>query len=278
MDSSQSPDGRGPATPSARATVDGTPGRTVRRGARVNPLYHQLYVLLREQLLAGTFPSGEAMPSEPDLSERYEVSRVTIRKTLHELEKEGLIRRVRGLGTFPSVPAEPQGPVNISGILENLISFDRRTDARNLSWERIQSDAELRDVFGSDPVLRVVRLRSYMNQPMSLTTLIVPASHADRIDPDAGPAVPLIQLLEAKGVIAERNEQAITAVAAHEEAATALGVAPGAPLIAMRRLMFDADSAPVLQQESLYTPDRFEYRMTLSRTTVGPVARWTPRF
>jgi GntR family transcriptional regulator len=44
----------------------------------------------------------------------------------------------------------------------------------------------------------------------------------------------------------------------------------------MRRLMTDAGRAPVLHQESLYAPDRFEYRMTLSRQSVGPVARWTP--
>ena len=44
----------------------------------------------------------------------------------------------------------------------------------------------------------------------------------------------------------------------------------------MRRLMIDEARAPVLHQESLYAPDRFEYRMTLTRTSVGPVARWTP--
>jgi GntR family transcriptional regulator len=44
----------------------------------------------------------------------------------------------------------------------------------------------------------------------------------------------------------------------------------------MRRLMLDRELAPVLHQESLYAPNRFEYRMTLTRTNVGPQARWTP--
>jgi GntR family transcriptional regulator len=59
-------------------------------------------------------------------------------------------------------------------------------------------------------------------------------------------------------------------------AAAHLGVAAGAPLICMRRLMLTEDRRPVLRQESLYAPDRFEYRMTLTRTSVGPLAKWTP--
>jgi GntR family transcriptional regulator len=53
-------------------------------------------------------------------------------------------------------------------------------------------------------------------------------------------------------------------------------VPEGSPLIAMRRLMLDEHRQPILHQESLYVPDRFEYRMTLSRTSVGQVAKWTP--
>jgi hypothetical protein len=48
------------------------------------------------------------------------------------------------------------------------------------------------------------------------------------------------------------------------------------PLICMRSLMLSADVVPVLHQESLYAPDRFEYRMALTRTQAGSVARWTP--
>jgi GntR family transcriptional regulator len=53
-------------------------------------------------------------------------------------------------------------------------------------------------------------------------------------------------------------------------------VAPGVPLICMRRLMRAADRSPVLHQESLYAPDKFEYRMILTRTRNGPISRWTP--
>jgi GntR family transcriptional regulator len=68
----------------------------------------------------------------------------------------------------------------------------------------------------------------------------------------------------------------LSAAAATPLVAGHLDVPAGAPLIVMRRLMYDAERQPLLHQESLYVPERFEYRMQLSRTSVGPAGKWTP--
>jgi GntR family transcriptional regulator len=242
----------------------------------VAPLYHQLYLLLREALTAGRFPPGEPMPSEPALAARFSVSRITLRRTLDQLAAEGLVRRVRGVGTFPAEAGAAEGPANISGFLENLISFERSTTAETLDWSMVPVPPALAEALGGPQALRIVRLRSHRGRPISHTTLHVPGRLAGLLDRGAAGDTPVIHLLEAAGVIAERTEQALTAVAAEPTVAARLGVAPGSPLIAMRRLMRDGAGVAVLHQESLYAPDRFEYRMTLTRTSVGPVARWTP--
>lgn len=256
----------------------GRTGRNPRRGPRQAPLYHQVYVVLRAELRSGTLDPARPLPSELALAERFAVSRITIRKTLEQLEAEGLVRRVRGVGTFPAtVGGEPTGPADIAGYLENLISLGRETAADTLAWERVETpDASIAEALGPGPCLRIVRLRRHRGAPISFTTIHVPAPLADLLDRESAADTPIIQLLEARGVVAQRTEQAITALAAGPEAAARLGVAEGAPLIAMRRLMLDEARRPVLHQESLYAPDRFEYRMTLTRTAVGPVARWTP--
>ncbi|MEM7568022.1 MAG: UTRA domain-containing protein, partial [Pseudomonadota bacterium] len=167
-------------------------------------------------------------------------------------------------------------PANISGYLENLISYEQRTEARNLSWEMVEAEGVAGAALGSVRCLRVVRVRNYQERPISLSTIHVPEPHAARVDAARPASVPVIRQLEDAGIVAERTEQTMSAALAGSLAGDALGVAPDAPLIVMRRLMVDGDGAPVLHQESLYAPDRFEYRMTLTRTTVGPVARWTP--
>lgn len=228
--------------------------------------------------MIASWPSTDAkpLPSEPSLAARYGVSRVTIRATLAQLEQEGLIRRVHGVGTFP-VHSGPSERTNIQGQLESLISFEDATTVENLEWARSTSpDPIAAKALGPENCLRLVRMRSYKGQPISFTTVSVPARHAHLIELPPEGHMPIIQILEKRGVIARSAEQVLTAVAAQHAPATRLNVSLGTPLIAMRRLMLDEAREPVLHQESLYVPDRFEYRMQLSRTSVGPVAKWTP--
>ena len=253
--------------------------RNPRRGERVAPLYQQVYVGLRHELESGASDPARPLPSEPALAERFSVSRTTIRKTLARLEAEGLVRRERGRGTFPvaAPAARTQGPASIPGVLETLISVARSTTAVTLGWQDTDApEGAVRDAFGPGPCLRIVRLRSHKGRPISFTTLHVPRHHARLLDPATAGDTPVARLLEDAGVAAQHTEQVITAVAAAVDVAERLGVAPGAPLISMRRLMLDTARQPVLYQESLYAPDRFEYRMTLTRSALGPVAGWTP--
>ena len=104
----------------------------------------------------------------------------------------------------------------------------------------------------------------------------VPSRFAGYLDRDAIGDEPIVAVLDRQGVQAERAEQAITAVAATGPMSDVLGLAPGSPLICMRRLMTTDSAEPILHQESFYAPDLFEYRMTLSRAKVGPSGRWTP--
>ncbi|MET0169457.1 MAG: GntR family transcriptional regulator [Aliihoeflea sp.] len=244
--------------------------------SRVNPLYHQVYVQLRQFLMEGTVDPQKPLPSEPALAARFGVSRVTIRKTLEHLQKEGLIVRLHGRGTFPAPSIGKRDKTNISSVLDNLLSIEKRTTAVTIEWSDITADERLAQELGTQDCIRIRRIRSMDGKPLSLTTLHVPYPFASALDRETASDEPVVRLLESRGIIAERAEQAITAIMADEEAAQALAVAVGSPLILMRRLMFDAEQVPVLRQESAYPPDRFEYRMTLSRQSVGPVAQWTP--
>lgn len=263
--------------PAKAAATNKTAGRKGRSGRRAPPLYHQLYFHLRRSIVEMMPEQEDApLPSEPALAAQFGVSRVTVRKTLQELEAEGLVRRVRGLGTFPS-RSGPQPPrSNISSVIDNLLSVGTSTTAVNLSWDMVDAAADIAATLGSGRVLRIVRIRSFGAQPMSLTTLYIPERLAGLLDAAASANEPIIRVLERNGVLASQADQTISALSADEMAARHLKVKAGAPLIAMRRLMFEADRRPILHQESLYPPDRFEYRMTLSRAMLGPTGRWTP--
>ena len=64
------------------------------------PLYQQLYEKLRDEINEGRYPAGSRLPTEAELSETYQVSRVTVRKAMEQLEKEDFLVRKVGKGTF----------------------------------------------------------------------------------------------------------------------------------------------------------------------------------
>jgi GntR family transcriptional regulator len=84
----------------------------------------------------------------------------------------------------------------------------------------------------------------------------------------------MLTLLEENGVKAEHARQVVSARLADSQVAAALDTHAGAPLLAVTRLVRDVSGRPVQLLHGLYRPDRYEYRMDLSRTGEGAARIW----
>ena len=84
------------------------------------PLYHQLYVILADQIDRGVWKPGEMIPPEKELGDQYQVSRMTVRQVLEILVNENKIYRERGRGTFISHPTVEQAMVRIVSFTEDM--------------------------------------------------------------------------------------------------------------------------------------------------------------
>jgi DNA-binding LacI/PurR family transcriptional regulator/DNA-binding transcriptional regulator YhcF (GntR family) len=70
------------------------------------PIYQQIYQVLRRRILSGELAPGMALPSERQLSAELRIDRLTLRQAVDRLEKDRLIRRQRGVGTFVEEPSK----------------------------------------------------------------------------------------------------------------------------------------------------------------------------
>lgn len=70
----------------------------------IQPLYKQLMDIITSQLKNGTYKPGEKIPTEPELAELYQVSRITVRRTIEELCTQGYLVKHQGKGTFVKSP------------------------------------------------------------------------------------------------------------------------------------------------------------------------------
>jgi len=246
------------------------------------PLYHQVYLLLRQRLTAGGFPAGAAMPGENALAAEYGVSRLTMRRSLEALEAEGLIERRQGKGTFAVdrgwVDA-PQPSADMDSLMRHLASMGMQTQVRLLSLEAEPASAAVAAHLELEPgalVHRSVRVRSHGGLPFSYLVTVVPGDIGARIREKDLNSRPLLAIFRELGVRVARAEQSFSAALADPQAAAALDVPVGSALLSLRRLVRDDAGRPVEWLHALYRPDRYEYRMDVQAHDTQGEPDWLP--
>ena len=136
-----------------------------------SPLYFQLYTVLHDAIVNGVLPNESRMPSEKELSDGFDVSRITARRTLVELAAKGLVVRHRGKGTFVSHADRPAPIVAPLGSnAESLGDLGRGTTLTVLFKRMAVPSPDLQTAFGLDAGVRVcqlVRVRSASGQPFA---------------------------------------------------------------------------------------------------------------
>ena len=241
------------------------------------PKYHQVYLVLREQLREGRFDDG--LPGELALMGQFGVARVTVRRALSQLAEEGLIQREPGRGTRPvsarAQEAQKQAramatgqQARLTGLLENLVTMGLRTTVQVLSVERMRAPVDVAaalNLSSAACVQKAERVRSTPEGPLSHITTWVPDAISSGFGERELAQKPILLLLEESGVKVGRAEQTISARLADVVMARHLDVFVGSALLAVRRLIYDEDDRPVQWLHGLYRPDRYEYQMQLSR-------------
>jgi GntR family transcriptional regulator len=240
------------------------------------PKYHQIYLVLREQLEEGRYAAG--VPGELLLMKEFGVARVTVRRALERLVADGLIERAPGRGTVAIVrngtPVAGRGTgsdgsrARLTGLLENIVSMGLRTKVRVIDCDVVPATepvAQRLALASGAWVQKAVRVRSTREGPLSHITTHVPADLAQGFGKRELAKKPILILLEGSGVRIGRATQTISARLADAAVARLLGVEVGSALLAVSRLIFDDKERPVQWLNGLYRPDRYQYEMELSR-------------
>ncbi|MEM1313138.1 MAG: GntR family transcriptional regulator [Pseudomonadota bacterium] len=250
--------------------ADGAP----HAGAAANgagPLFHQIATTLRDRIVSGELGAGARLPSEADICETWGVSRITAKRALDLLAEDGLVERARGRGTTVTrrAPA-PSAAARLDGWLDNLWSLADVTTVDVLDFgygplpAHVARELELPP---SAEAQHARRLRRLEGLPLFHLESWVPADVGRAFDAEALRTRPMLRLMQDAGVRIGSARQTVTATAAPPEVSAALGLTPGAPLLDMRRRVYDRDGRAVQFIRALHRPDLYSYDMEL---TAGP--------
>jgi GntR family transcriptional regulator len=234
------------------------------------PLYHQIYLMLRERIVSGRLPVGALLDGEQEMAKRLGVSRITVKRALNELAARGLVERQRGRGTTVAGGAVmPLVASSFDTLLESLERMGLQTEVELLdvgeeaAGERVADRLELRPL---TPVQRAVRLRKLNAEPFSYLVNYIPVDIAAGFPKSDLATASMLTLLERAGAPAQEAEQWITAVGASAEIAGWLGVSPGEPLLKIDRVMRGPRRRPVQFIEVYYRPDRYHYHFRAQKS------------
>lgn len=233
------------------------------------PLYSQLKELLRTRILDGSYPPLSRMPSESDLGATYQVSRITVRQALNDLQKEGLIFKIHGKGTFVAKPKAFQNVSTLQGLAESMQQMGYEVINQLRSFKFVPASAlvaERLQVSAHTTVTEVKRVRLINREPVSLEITYLSQVVGERLEKADLVTRDIFLILENDcGIALGHADLAIDAVLADQDLTQALKVEEGAPIMRIERLTHDVSGRPVDFEHLYYRGDAFQYRLRIDR-------------
>ena len=227
--------------------------------------YLSIYEELKKEINEGKYPVGQPFLTEPELQEKYGVSRITVRHALQLLVDEGFIKRIHGVGTIVL-------STKVLLLLQTLLSFSEENKLQSNHSELISLNTSLEanevlcsklDLPKGAEVGKHERLRYVDDQCIGFQRVYCP-SYIDLKEKDlADKHASLYQIMRSQGFIVTTAQETIESVVSDEELSNLLKIEMNTPLLYVERLTKDHKNRLVEYAEIYYRGDRYRYHVQL---------------
>lgn len=233
------------------------------------PRHTQISDWLRDQIEQGDFETDEKLPSENELCNRFDVSRVTVRKALQTLENEQLIYRSQGLGSFVSDRRSHQSLVRLTDFVEDMRRAGMEASSSVIQFTPVnipEAIAPRLNVEIDSSVMRLDRLRMGDEQPIAFDVTWLPMFYGQLIESFDLEEETIYGILEREyDIPVEKGYYRIEAQNADKYLSKHLNVYKGTALLLIDRLSLTVGEKPVYYQQRYYRSDRIIYELMAER-------------
>lgn len=237
-------------------------------GTAAGPLHIQVREAIRSQVREGKLidAEGRLMP-EAELVKHFGVSRITIRHAIQPLVAEGMFARERGRGTFLKSNKPENWLGRLMGFSETIRDAGFVPGARILHKGMTNAhDDAVRDALKERAVWELKRVRLADDIPIAIEHAFYPPDIGLELETRDLVSILMYRVFEEElGLNIKEASQSISATLADDTTARLLGVARGAPLLAMERLTMSTDGRSLELLRSVYLPDYFRFTINLTR-------------
>ena len=231
--------------------------------------YQQVIDMVERLIADGGLAPGSLLPTQRELAAQADVSMITVRRALEELEKAGRVTSHQGVGTFVAHARIVSEPARSGGLLATLAAQAEppAVTTQLLELRTIPAPATMAQslrVAGGQPLWRIRRLRLIDGAPMVLEHANVPvflapdlARHSARLEES------LYALLAAEyGLVDDYEEQVLSVGAGGEDERRLLALKPRAQIVRLRGTSFSREGVPFDTFEQVYPAREFVFAIS----------------
>ncbi|WP_349946314.1 GntR family transcriptional regulator [Lacrimispora sp. BS-2] len=235
----------------------------------VAPLYQQIKEDIKATIEQGKYKVKEQIPSEPELSAEYSVSRITIRRAIEELCSEGYLIKRQGRGTFVSAPRIHRKIAEgnrLESFTKTCQNYGMQAGAKLISRQIVPVRKDDKDFFGfgSDELLLYIeRVRTADGLPIFLENLFLPYQKYRALMDENLNDCSMFETIERVGkkAIHDTSRRSLEIARASSDQAQKLGIPVGEPLLHMNCYFIDQDGIPLCIGRQYYVGSRYMFEL-----------------
>lgn len=245
--------------------------QTISKGRKWNMQKRPIYLQLKEQLLdriiSGEWKSGDCLPSERALCEEYNLSRITVRQAIGELERDGRIFRLHGKGNFVTQEKMVQPLFKLTSFSEDMRMRGLTPGSQTLALEKIPASRVVGEKLALTPGSEVIllrRLRLADGNPMAIENAYLDGKRCADIYDQLAEDMSLYQALaNTLHIVFSGARQSIEIASVQNWEARLLNMEEGSMAMRIERQTFDTHNVPVEYVVSKYRGDRYRFYIEL---------------
>lgn len=226
------------------------------------PLYVQLFQILRNAIETGIYNGGDKLPSERELTEEFDVSRITVTKAIEELVRTGKAYRLQGKGTFV-VKHKIKGLSSFGSFTTDILQRGMTPSSKLISLDTLVPDEEIRkylELLPNDICYKLIRVRNADSEPVAVETAFLPVKlfpDLEKIDLEIGSLYET--MAQYYNLHPAWSEGIFEAAPASNKEAALLEISQGDPVLWIHRITMDKNYLPLEWVHSMYRSDRFSF-------------------
>lgn len=232
------------------------------------PLYYQLEEQIKKSIESEELRPGDALPSERELSETYQISRMTVRQAITNLVNRGYLYREKGKGTFVTSQKFEQNLQGLTSFTEDMKARNLIPGSKLLHFEIYPADEDIKAMLSLEDdelIYKIKRLRLANDEPIAVETSYLPVKLVPGLTPDILASSIYTYIENDLELTIGHASQTVEAAIVNEEDQQHLNINKGVPVLLIQRETYLENGTPLELVRSSYRADRYKFKIDIER-------------